>query len=481
VRHFNVKKEDKPRTVFANWYQMLVKISRMKQRSATFEALFSILYSFRPFNMKKLLIALCLLPLSLLAQSNQVKLICNVTDVPVSETLTLYEFIGLAARPIQKATPTTGTTTFTFNIPAGAPKFYAVGVNETSVARVILGAEPEVKLWANAQFMNKARTMGSKPNSAYEAMVKRTLALSDPMKREASTNKAKTAYLDSLKRVDPFLWRSATLLLPPQFEGLAGQGEIDFYGKNWFRNADLAKDRAYDEVPDVYYSAENYIRTIRNLGANDEQLQKGGTELLALLPVGSKTYRMVLGGLITGCQAVGAGPTQVHFAQKYIEMYKNQDLGEMARLEYEVGRASTSTVGMVAPNLVGMTPDSSTYQLTNMRGKVVLIDFWASWCGPCRRENPNVKLEYAKYKDKGFDILGVSLDRDHAAWVKAIEADGLPWHHISDLKGWQSSHAALYSVSSIPQTLLLDREGRIIERNLRGEALGAKLKQIFGE
>ena len=127
-----------------------------------------------------------------------------------------------------------------------------------------------------------------------------------------------------------------------------------------------------------------------------------------------------------------------------------------------------------------MTPDSSTFSLKQLRGKIVMIDFWASWCGPCRKENPNAVANYEKYKDKGFDILGVSLDRDIASWRKAIQADGLLWHHISDLKGWQSAHAALYSITSIPQTVLLDRDGKIIARNLRGEELGNKLKEIFG-
>jgi len=133
-----------------------------------------------------------------------------------------------------------------------------------------------------------------------------------------------------------------------------------------------------------------------------------------------------------------------------------------------------------SPDLVGMTPDSTIYSLHQMRGNIVFIDFWASWCGPYYREMPNIMAAYTKYKDQGFDILGVSLDRDMHAWRNAIKKNGLSWHHISDLRGWQSQHAALYSINSIPANVLVDKEGKIIARNLRGEELNAKLKAIFG-
>ena len=117
--------------------------------------------------------------------------------------------------------------------------------------------------------------------------------------------------------------------------------------------------------------------------------------------------------------------------------------------------------------------------LSDLRGKIVLVDFWASWCGPCRRENPNVVRMYNKYKDKGFDILGVSLDKTQDRWLQAIEQDGLEWHHVSDLKGWSNEVAQAYGVRSIPHTILLDQEGRIIARNLRGQALEEKLEELF--
>lgn len=108
-----------------------------------------------------------------------------------------------------------------------------------------------------------------------------------------------------------------------------------------------------------------------------------------------------------------------------------------------------------------------------------MIDFWASWCGPCRRENPNVVEAYQKYKDKGFDILGVSLDRDKSAWLKGIEEDQLTWTHVSDLKYWQNEVAQLYGVSSIPHSVLLDKDGKIIAKNLRGEDLHKKLEELL--
>ena len=111
----------------------------------------------------------------------------------------------------------------------------------------------------------------------------------------------------------------------------------------------------------------------------------------------------------------------------------------------------------------------------------MLIDFWASWCGPCRKENPNVVKTYNKYKDDGFTILSISLDTDQQKWLGAIQADGLIWpNHVSDLGGWNSKVSRQYNVSSIPFTMLIDAEGNIVQTNLRGPALENKLAEIFG-
>lgn len=139
-------------------------------------------------------------------------------------------------------------------------------------------------------------------------------------------------------------------------------------------------------------------------------------------------------------------------------------------------------VGMEAPDIALADTAGVTRRLSDLRGQVVLIDFWASWCGPCRAENPNVVRVYQKYHDKGFEIFSVSLDNNRGKWLQAIEKDHLIWpNHVSDLRGWSSAGGKLYSIGSIPATVLVDRDGKVLARNLRGQQLEQKLKEIFGE
>ena len=138
-------------------------------------------------------------------------------------------------------------------------------------------------------------------------------------------------------------------------------------------------------------------------------------------------------------------------------------------------------IGGTAPNFKSKTPDGEDLALNDIKGKVTIIDFWASWCGPCRRENPNVVKVYNKYHEKGLEIISVSLDREgqKERWLKAIDDDKLNWYHVSNLKYWQDPVAQLYSVRSIPSTFILDADGKIIAKNLRGQALEDKIAEIL--
>jgi len=135
-------------------------------------------------------------------------------------------------------------------------------------------------------------------------------------------------------------------------------------------------------------------------------------------------------------------------------------------------------IGKPALEFVQNDQNGKALALSSLKGKYVLVDFWASWCGPCRHENPNVVVAYNKFKDKNFEILGVSLDSNKDAWLKAIATDGLPWLQVSDLKGWDNQVAALYDVRAVPQNFLISPDGKIIAKNLQGAELQQKLAEV---
>ncbi len=171
----------------------------------------------------------------------------------------------------------------------------------------------------------------------------------------------------------------------------------------------------------------------------------------------------------------------VEFLKELADKFRKEapDNKMAAQFISQIDKLSVTAIGSMAPEIDLPTPDGNNVKLSSLRGNYVMIDFWAAWCRPCRAENPNVVKAYNKYHDKGFEVYGVSLDKTKEKWVAAIAKDGLIWTQVSDLQYFNSVAAAAYGITGIPATVLIDKEGKIIAKNLRGAALEAKLAEIF--
>ena len=160
--------------------------------------------------------------------------------------------------------------------------------------------------------------------------------------------------------------------------------------------------------------------------------------------------------------------------KKNLDNYKKQ-------FELKASQDNALPAGAAMPEIQLSNPEGKQIALSSFKGKVVLVDFWASWCGPCRKENPNVIRVYNKFHKKGFEVYGVSLDEEKDKWIKAIEKDGLPWTHVSDLGGWSSSVCKTFSITAIPFTILVDKKGNIVAKGLRGDELEKKVEELLSQ
>ncbi len=280
-------------------------------------------------------------------------------------------------------------------------------------------------------------------------------------------------------------------------------GDYKIYGdaKNFNQHSNIVGSEESDRLQKFFNSYEGYHRirqenTIKaqqnpldanalNAQTNQEfekfkvtvneyyQSNVGSPALIGLLNVLDPeqdfgSYEIVVNDLM---KSFPQSPTVQGVAQAY----------QVKKMEKDVG--NPIAVGKVAPDFEELMLDRKTkMKLSDLKGKVVLLDFWASWCGPCRKENPHVVALYDKYKDKGFTVMSVSLDDNLDRWKQAIEQDNLKWpNHVSDLKKWQSAAGAKYAVKSIPFTVLIDQEGKIIQTNLRGADLERVVSQLLGK
>jgi len=457
-----------------------------------------------PFIMKKIIFTF-LFSFSLLLVAfvpadfgKKVKVSVELKDCTATDTLYLYQFEGFGFSKMQAAVRKSGV--FEFKMPQATAKFYFLGKNPQQLKPIILGKESDVKIKGTCNDLTKV-IVGSKMNQDYDKLKEELQGLKQEMNKkleEIQRNKTdegaqrmavfelseiddkRMGLLNKYKAINPLFGEVVAIntYLSYQNNEENYYTEVDYFANQFFQFADF-KSPYYNHNPWVFEAFKEYAVTLSSVGIDKELHQSYLDERLSKINPNTNTYQLALTGIVAGLDE-RKHKNYTLYGKRLIKKYDQSFPILMAPLKKRINGVGSFEDGAVAPDFVQKTPEGEDLKLSDLRGKVVLVDFWASWCGPCRKENPHVKELYEKYNHRGFEILGVSLDRTKASWERAIKQDGLEWHHVSDLKGWKNEVAKMYSVSSIPHTILLDQEGRIIARKLRAVQLEQVLAQIFG-
>ncbi len=433
-----------------------------------------------------------------IGQQSEITLTGNITDC--KKDLVLSKFDGVKFYPVQKAKKTGNTYTLQID-KTKEPDFYFIGEEGGAFAPILLGTEPDIKIQGHCANLRAASFVNSDINNDYNRLkqdINKTKNERDKLTRMymraqreeqrkvfqrqlKKLDDQQMAVFDSLNKVAPLFGKIYGLNIYPSFanNNKGYKNELDYFVTNYFQFADFSQP-SFNNLPWVYEGFKAYASTLSKARVPADLLKQAINTNLNKIPAKSGAYKLAIGGVMAGLKQA-SNETYGYFAQTFIDEFKDTDPDAVKSLKKEIENVVRYQVGGTPPDFSLPTPSGETFALSQLKGKVVLIDFWASWCGPCRKENPNVVKLYKKYHDKGFDVLAVSLDRKKDKWKAAIKKDGLPWHHISDLKGWQNKVANDFGVHSIPHTVLLGKDGKIVARGLRGAALERKLAALLGE
>lgn len=410
-----------------------------------------------------------------------------------SSTIYLYKYLGNVISVFDSTQCKEGVFEFKYTdvIPTG---FYKVGFDQATAITIIAGYE-NIVITGNPNVERSIVIAGSKENEEYELYRKvnktqnaQNAALNktaqDLQKQPGMTEELFNQYIEVLKSKSDSLnkaYNVEMLRIAAAYPGLFMTKVVEMFmfdGKTaeTFFLPEEFTDKRYAAGDMLVSKVQNYFQYFVQQDLN--AWKSAAEKILITCPAGSDNKQVVYATLIPLFSQNDLEYTK-GLCNRFISEYPSSSEAKQLKANLPKG---ASSIGEEVPEITLADVNGKVISLSSLKGKVVLIDFWASWCGPCRGENPNVVAAYNQYKDKGFTVFSVSLDSNKDQWLAAIAKDGLAWpSHVSDLKGWQSDAAKLYNVKGIPATFLIDQNGKLIATNLRGEELKAKLAELLNK
>jgi len=433
-----------------------------------------------------------------------------------NDSIYLYDFMGVLVTPL-RGTPLADDGTFSLEGQVPSAGVYFMGDRPNNVVQVLLGDDRKIELdYQPTRTPDPLRFEKGKTNTAFQEyfaehqrFMNRLKDLNQQMQATFQEESREPIKFDSLQAIVHSIQDSvedyqvaleedggvlALVVKAHRYKGFqtglspAGS-EPEHFEKQFLASIDFENPlNGYN--PFFYNKIQQYVTNLFLLRQYDPNTVHRIMEpLVQQTPYESKARKLILLASMMGAyqaaQKVPEAPDSYeHFAKRYVQEFPDDLLTPQLNTSLEQLAAQRAQqngpIGQLAPNISLATPDGNTLALQDLRGQVVLLDFWASWCRPCRMENPNVVHVYNQFKDQGFTVFSVSLDEDKGRWLSAIRQDGLVWpNHVSDLKGWKSSAAATYQVTGIPYSVLIDREGKIIATNLRGQRLQQAVQEAL--
>lgn len=421
----------------------------------------------------------------------------SIFPIPNEKKIYLFHYLGDMLLKFDSTSLKKGEFSFSPKEKTGFPRgLYRVGFTPISSASLVLGTEDvemrvEEKKWEESQFRNseenglykQLRDLNNRVRfemAVLENRYNNLLPMAQTNRQEFEMRFAKLrSSADSLlnDQQQKYLeWQKPGSSLFTQKLLRLFANDPNSSLENFISSSDL-------EDPENL-RADVWINRVsayfQRFGQNDpDKWIILGDQLIQMTRPGTPGRQVILRAVSKGLQPLEQSGLNASYdiAKKYAQEFPGLESSGFLK-GFNPGPPA---VGEMAPDIDLPDREGKSLKLSSLRGQVVLLDFWASWCGPCRHENPNVVKAFKAYENKGFTVFSVSLDENKEKWLNAIQKDGLVWpSHVSDLKGWRSAGSALYKVTGIPATFLIGKDGKIVAKNLRGAALENKLKELLG-